>query len=83
LDPSSRGVLLSTKALKLQAFTKTLRALKTLRGRHVDEREISAIRKSLENGGETELVAAHGRRVFDVFNATDLIAAGFEATDPE
>jgi transcriptional regulator with XRE-family HTH domain len=67
--PLDRGVPLSTKALKVQAFTKTLRAL------HLAEPQISGIRESLENGGETEIGGRFARRVFSV---PDLVAAGFE-----
>lgn len=72
--PLDQGVPLSTKALKLQAFTKTLRAL------HLAEPQISGIRKSLENGGETEI---GGRSTSRIFNVPDLIAAGFETANTE
>ena len=70
-QPLDQGVPLSTKALKVQAFTKTLKAL------HVPEPQISAVRKSLEGGSLTEIGGRFAKRVF---SAPDLIAAGFEAT---
>jgi len=74
-QPLDQGVTLSTKALKVQAFTKTLKAL------HVPEPQISAVRKSLEESPLTEIggMFTFARRVF---SAPDLIAAGFEATGP-
>ena len=72
--PLDQGVLLSTKALKVPAFTRTLSAL------HLTEPQISAIRKSLENGGETEISGIRGRRIF---NVPDLVAAGFETANTE
>jgi DNA-binding XRE family transcriptional regulator len=71
-QPLDQGVSLCTKALKLQAFTKTLKAL------HVAEPQVSAVRKSLE---ESPLTGTGGTFTFArrVFSAPDLIAAGFEA----
>lgn len=66
-----QGPLLSTKALKVSGFMKAMKAL------HLPEPQISAIRKSLESARETEIGGIAGQRVF---NATDLMAAGFEAT---
>jgi transcriptional regulator with XRE-family HTH domain len=68
-QPLDAGTPLSTKALKLQAFTKTLRAL------HIPEAQISAIRKSLEGSSSTEISNKSSRRIF---SAPDLIAAGFD-----
>ena len=72
-QPPGHALPLCTKALKLQALTKTLKAL------HVLEPQISAVRKSLEEGSLTEI----GGRVANatrVFSEADLIAAGFEPT---
>lgn len=73
-QPVERGVSLSTRILKVQAFAKTLKAL------HVPEQQISAVRKSLEESPLTEI---GGRFTFArrVFHAPDLIAAGFEAAN--
>ena len=68
-QPLDQGVPLSTKALKVQAFTKTLKAL------HVPEPQISAIRKNLEK--ESSWTEIGGRFAQRVFSAPDLIAAGF------
>ena len=72
-QPLDQGVSLSTRALKVRAFTKTLKAL------DVPEPQISAVRKSLEESPLTEI---GGMFTFArmVFSAPDLIAAGFEAT---
>jgi transcriptional regulator with XRE-family HTH domain len=69
-QPLDQGAPLSTKALKVQAFTKTLKAL------HVPDPQISAVRKKLEAGSSTEIGGKFAKRVF---SAPDLIAAGFEA----
>jgi transcriptional regulator with XRE-family HTH domain len=69
-QPLDRGTPLSTKALRVQAFLKTLKAL------HVPESQISAVRKSLEEGSVTEIGGRFARKVF---SAPDLIAVGFEA----
>lgn len=66
----NQGPTLSTKALKSSGFMKTMKAL------HVAELQISAIRRSLEEGGETEIGGVAAQRVF---NAPELVAAGFEA----
>lgn len=66
----NQGEMLSTKALRASAFTKTMKAL------HLAESQISAVRKNLENAGRTEIGGIAGQRVFGV---ADLIAAGFEA----
>src|SRR5260370_28961067 len=68
--PLDRGIPFSTGALKVQAFTKTLKAL------HVAEPQISAVRKSLKEGSMTEIGGRFAQRVFSV---PDLIASGFEA----
>jgi transcriptional regulator with XRE-family HTH domain len=65
-----QGDALSTKVFEGSGFTKTMRAL------HLPEPQISAIRKSVEKGGEVQI----GDRSF---NAPDLAAAGFEATNTE
>jgi transcriptional regulator with XRE-family HTH domain len=69
-QPLDQGVPLSTKALKVQAFTRTLKAL------HVPDPQISAIRKNLEEGSLTQIGGRFAKRVF---SAPDLIAVGFEA----
>ncbi len=65
--PLNPGVPLSTKAVKVHAFTKTLRAL------HIPESQIAATRKILEEGADAEV--GLGRQVFSV---RDLVEAGFE-----
>ena len=74
-QPLDQGLPLATKALKVQAFTKTLKAL------HVPEPQISGVRKSLEENSLTEIggMFSFARRVF---SAPDLVAAGFEETGP-
>ena len=71
-QPLEHGEVLSTKALKVQAFTRTLKAL------HIPEPEISTVRKSLE---PDQLESTGGSFTFArrVFNAPELIAAGFIA----
>ena len=69
-----QGDELSTKALKAAAFLKSLKALNVL------EAQISAIRKSLENGGEVH-IGADGLATVRSFAAPDLVAAGFEAAN--
>lgn len=69
-QPLDLGIRLSTKALKLPAFIKTLKAL------HVSEPQIFAVRNSLEKETLTEIGGRIARRVF---SEEDLIAAGFEA----
>jgi predicted XRE-type DNA-binding protein len=69
-QPLDQGVPLSTRALKVQAFTKTLKAL------HVAEPQIAAVRKSLEENNLTEIGGRFAQRIFSV---PDLISAGFEA----
>jgi transcriptional regulator with XRE-family HTH domain len=68
--PLDQGVPLSTKPLKAQAFTKTLKAL------HVPEEQIAALRQGVEEGSLTEIGGRFAQRVF---SEPDLIAAGFEA----
>ena len=70
-QPLDEGPPLSTKPIRLQAFTKTLKVL------HVPEPQISVVRKALENSSLTEIGGRFGRRIF---SAPDLIAAGFEET---
>ena len=70
-QPLDRGVPLSTRVLKAQAFTKTLKAL------HVAEPQIATLRKNLKKSGSTEIAGASARRIFSV---PDLISAGFQAT---
>ena len=67
-QPLDKGDPLSTKALKIRALTKTLKAL------HLPERLVSAVQKSLNEGSLTEI----GGVARMVFSAPDLIAAGFE-----
>jgi transcriptional regulator with XRE-family HTH domain len=69
-QPLDQGVPLSTRALKVQAFTKTLKAL------HVPDPQIAAVRKNLEEHPSTEIGGRFAKRIF---SAPDLIAAGFEA----
>jgi transcriptional regulator with XRE-family HTH domain len=68
-QPVDEGPPFSRKALKIHAFTKTLRAL------HIPESQIFAIRKDLE----TSPVEIGGIRASRIFSEPDLIAAGFEA----
>ena len=72
--PLDDGLPFSTKTLKVQAFTKTLKAL------HIPDLQIAAIRKGLEEAPLTEIGGKFARRVFSV---PDLIAAGFEAARPD
>jgi len=73
-QPLDEGLPLSTRSLKVQAFTKTLKTL------HIPEPQISAIRKGLEEAPLTEIGGRFARRVF---SEPDLIAAGFESTSTE
>jgi len=68
------GAVLSTRAFKAAGFVKTMRAL------HLEEPQISGIRKSLERGGEVEI---GGRAAQRIFNVPELAAAGFETTEAE
>ena len=72
-QPLDQGASLSTKPLKIQALTKTLKAL------HVPEPQISTVRKSLEEdvAGDAGAVFTIARKVF---SAPELITAGFEAS---
>jgi len=72
-QPLDQGVPLSTKALKVQSFTKTLQAL------HVADPQISAIRKGLGKEGSSIELGGRFTNTQRIFNAPDLIAAGFEA----
>jgi hypothetical protein len=71
-----QGDTLSTKAFKAAGFTKTLKALR------LPEVQISALRKSLENGGEVQIGGRVGG-VDRILSAPDLVAAGFETTNTE
>jgi DNA-binding XRE family transcriptional regulator len=68
------GPTLSTKPLKASGFMKSMKALK------LPERDITAIRKNLEYGGEVQI---GGNRDGFAFSAPDLVAAGFEATSDQ
>jgi transcriptional regulator with XRE-family HTH domain len=68
------GPTLSTKPLKASGFTKSMKALK------LPERDISAIRKNLDYGGEVQI---GGNLSGIAFSAPDLVAAGFEATSDQ
>jgi len=68
------GAVLSTKAFKAPGLVKTMKAL------HLEEPQISAIKKSLEKGGEAEI---GGRGVPRIFSVPDLVAVGFEETGAE
>ena len=70
----NRGPLLSTKALKVSGF------LRALRGLHIAEPQISAIRNDVEKAGETEIGGIAGQRIF---SAPDLVAVGFEANSEQ
>ena len=66
-QPLEDGIMLSTKALKGQAFARNLKAL------HLSESQVAAMRKSV---GETSAgVFTLARKVF---GEAELIAAGFE-----
>jgi transcriptional regulator with XRE-family HTH domain len=64
-----QGPSLSTGALKVSGFVKTMKAL------HLVEPQISAIQKNLENNSEIEI---GGRGVQRIFNLAGLMEAGFE-----
>jgi transcriptional regulator with XRE-family HTH domain len=74
-QPVDQGPLLSTKALRSPAFTKTLKAL------HIPDPQISAIRKGLEESVLAEIGGNTGSTQ-RVFSEADLIAAGFEPYAP-
>jgi transcriptional regulator with XRE-family HTH domain len=67
-----QGATLSTRSFKAPGFLKTMKAL------HLEEPQISGVRKTLENGGEVEIGGRAGQRVF---GAPELAAAGFEAAE--
>lgn len=69
----NQGDILATKALKITGLMKVLRALR------LPDAQMSAMRGNLQSSGKTEIggVAGHQK----VFNAPDLVAAGFEASD--
>lgn len=69
------GDELSTKALKASGLIKSMKAL------DLPEAQILAIRRTLENGGETQ-IGGNGPGVRS-FNAPDLVSAGFEAASAE
>jgi hypothetical protein len=69
------GEWLSTGVLTGSGFVKAMKAL------HVAESQISAIRKSLENSDRRTEIGGISRQ--RVFNAPDLVAAGFEAAATE
>jgi hypothetical protein len=71
-----QGDALSTEVFKASGFTKTMKAL------HLPEPQISAIRRSVEKGGEVQIGGSCGG-VDRIFSAPDLVAAGFEATSTE
>ena len=68
-----QGAELSTKPLSASAFTKCMRALE------ISETQISAIRKIVENGGETQ-IGGSCSSADRLFSTPDLVVAGFEAT---
>ena len=71
----NEGEWLSTGRLTASGFVKAMKAL------HLAESQISDILKSVENSNRrTEIGGVAGLRVF---NAPDLVAAGFEATATE
>src|ERR1700683_3003137 len=55
-----QGSVLSTRPFKASGFVKTMKAL------HLEEAQISGIRKTLENGGEVEIGGRVAQRIFDV-----------------
>jgi transcriptional regulator with XRE-family HTH domain len=69
-EPLNQGVRLSTKPVKAQAFTKTLRVLR------VPESQITAVRKILEKDRCAEIGSRLGKQTFRL---PELIQAGFEA----
>jgi transcriptional regulator with XRE-family HTH domain len=69
-----QGSVLSTRTLKATGLVKTMKAL------HLEEPQISGIRKSLQDGGEVEI---GGRVAQRIFGAPELVAAGFEAAEAE
>jgi DNA-binding XRE family transcriptional regulator len=71
-----QGHTLSTKSLKLPAFMKSMRAL------HIPELQISAVKKGLEDGREVQ-IGGSGSGIDRLFDAPDLVAAGFEETSME
>ncbi len=66
------GTRLSTKALKLSGFIKSMKAL------DLPDVQVSAIKKDLENGGETQ-IGGSGPSSVRLFSALELVAAGFAA----
>jgi transcriptional regulator with XRE-family HTH domain len=69
-----QGSVLSTRPFKATGLVRTMKAL------HLEEPQISGIRKSLEDGGEVEIGGRVAQRIFDV---PQLVAAGFEAAEAE
>lgn len=68
-----RGTVLSRQASKVSGFMKVMKNL------HLSEPQITAIRRSLEDGGEVQ-IGGGAAGVQRIFGAPDLAAAGFEAT---
>ena len=69
-----QGATLATRAFKASGFLRTMKAL------HLEDPQISGLRKTLENDGEVEIGGRVAQRLFD---APELAAAGFEATGEE
>jgi transcriptional regulator with XRE-family HTH domain len=67
------GDELSTKALKASGFIKSMKALE------LPEAQILSIRRTVENGGETQ-IGGRGSGFDRLFSAPQLVAAGFEAS---
>ncbi len=69
------GDEIATRALKASGFLKSMKAL------NLPEAQIGAIRRTLENGGETQ-IGGRSSGYDRLFRAPDLVAAGFETTIP-
>ena len=73
-----RGVEFATRTLKASGLKKTMRAL------HLPDPQIAAVTESLERVGVGRVeIGGSGPSIDRVFNAPDLVAAGFEETDAE
>jgi DNA-binding XRE family transcriptional regulator len=70
------GSPISTGPLKASAFLKCMQALR------LPESQISAVRKSIENGGEVQ-IGGSGSGSEKLFLAPDLVAAGFDPPSTE
>jgi transcriptional regulator with XRE-family HTH domain len=70
-----QGVPLATRSLKLSGIVKAMKAL------HLGEPQMSAIRRTLENGGATE-ISGRGTAC-RIFHLAGLMEAGFEAVTSE